>query len=182
MQILLSSVSFGYMIQTCPARPPHPPSLAGRGSQSIFTQIVQIYATCSIKTLQFVIIHFCCLYGCENHADSPSLPAGWWCCPGVGVAIPPTHPPSPPTTLIFSTNQTSSLLPISHNFHTILWLHGTPTSFPCCMDLGKCTLSLGECTSCLSTNSHRLHHAGGWGGTVVETATCDPKMAHLNLQ
>lgn len=116
MQILLSSVSFGYMIQTCPARPPHPPSLAGRGSQSIFTQIVQIYATCSIKTLQFVIIHFCCLYGCENHADSPSLPAGWWCCPGVGVAIPPTHPPSPPTTLIFSTNQISSLLPISHQF------------------------------------------------------------------
>ena len=153
MQILLSSVSFGYMIQTCPARPPHPPSLAGLGSQSIFTQIVQIYATCSIKTLQFVIIHFLLSLWLWKPCRQTFTPC-WvvvlpWCGCGCPTHLPHldvTHPPVQPTIT---------------NLHPNLWLHIIPTSsLPYHTHLQKCTPP-EECIN-LPTYSYHLVSTGGW--------------------
>lgn len=176
MQILLSSVSFGYMIQTCPARPPHPPSLAGLGSQSIFTQIVQIYATCSIKNFTICYNPFLLSLWLWEPCRQTFTPCWVVVLPWCGCGYPTHHPHplpsfSPPT---IPTQYHHFLT----NFHPSLWLHTIPTS----------SLPPITPTHTLSTSwrvhqfSHRqplsyLHRR--LGGTLIEAATPNPKVGIL---
>lgn len=114
MQILLSSVSFGYMIQTCPARPPHPPIL-GRAwvTKHFYTNCANLCYVFHKKLYNLLWSIFAVFVAVRTmQTDLHSLLGGGAALVWVWLS----HPPSPPTTLSFPTNHPSPLSLLSHQF------------------------------------------------------------------